>query len=196
MSTTIYRYKSLDDLLNPQTTHFNSVGIRPTIQLTYPTRWEHVRFIPSAEVQLTRRLDLDTTLLSGSVSGQLRYENDISAGFLTTYGSLKYGTRYDSDGLNQDDYVRLKFKAALDRSLGWKIKEHTQYIVPFVSASYFFNDFQFGDNQGNFTDVDTEYELGIKLASKPRMKLGKVRVPELQLSIVIAEDVKGLKIRF
>ena len=75
-------------------------------------------------------------------------------------------------------------------------KEHIQHIVPFISASYSSIDFQSGGNHGDFTGMDAGYELGMKFASKPRMKTGKVRVPELQFSSVIADDVTGFKLGY
>ena len=65
LSTSIYTYKSLDDLRDEETLHFNSLGVRLTMQLVLPTRWENVSFIPSAEAQLTRRFDLEKNITFG-----------------------------------------------------------------------------------------------------------------------------------
>ena len=196
LSTSIYTYKSLDELLDDETAHFNSLGVRPTLKYELPTRWENVKFIPSAEVQLTRRFDLDETLLSGSVSGQLRYEGEKETGFLISYGSLRYGTKYDEDGLNQSDYLRLKFKTTFNRSLNWSIGEHAQSVIPFAAAAYYLSDPKIGESKDNFTSVKDEYEIGLTFGSEPRMKLWGVRVPEIQISYTFGDNVKGFKIRF
>ena len=196
LSTSIYRYKSLDDLFDDKTLHFNSLGIRPTMKWVLPTRWENVNFIPGAEVQLTSRFDLGKTLLSGSVSGQFRYEDQKKDGYLISYTSLKYGTKYDNDGLNLSDYLRLKLKATFNRSLNWSIGEHAQSVIPFAAVAYYLSDPKIGESEDNFTDVDEEYEIGLTFGSEPRMKLLGVRVPEIQISFTYGDNVKGFKIRF
>jgi len=196
ISTSVYKYKSLDDLLDSETFHFNSFGVRPTYQLVLPTRWENFKFIPGIEVQLTRRFDLNKTLLSGSVSGRLRYEDQKKSGYMISYASLKYGTKYDEDGLNLSDYLRLKLKSTFDRSLDWSIGEHDQRVIPFVAASYYLSNPKIGESGDNFTRIDNEYEIGLTFGSKPRMRLWGVRIPEIQISYTFGDNVKGVKIRF
>ena len=196
LSTSIYTYKSLDDLLDKDTSHFNSLGVRPTMQLIFPTRWDNVSFIPSAEVQLTNRFDLGKTLLSGAVSGQFRYEDQKKDGYLISYGSLKYGTKYDEDGLNQSDYLRLKLKATFNRSLNWSIGAHAQSVIPFVAAAYYLSDPKIGESEENFTKIENEYEIGLAFGSEPRIKLWGVRIPEIQISYTFGDNVNGFKIRF
>jgi hypothetical protein len=196
LSTSIYNYKSLDDLLDEETLHFNSLGVRPTMQLVLPTRWENVSFIPTAEVQLTRRFDLDKTLSSGSVSGQFRYEDQKKDGYLISYGSLKYGTKYDEDGLNQSDYLRLKFKATFNRSLNWSIGEHAQSVIPFGAVAYYLSDPKIGASADNFQKIENEYEIGLAFGSEPRIKFWGVRIPEIQISYTFGDNVNGFKIRF
>ena len=197
LSVAIYRFESLEDFLDEDAEiRFNSIGIRPKYQLEFPTRLKHVTFIPTAEIQLTHRLDLDKNLLSGALSGQLRYDNDHRAGNLVAYASLKYGTRYDNDGLNLDDYLRLKLKAKLNRGLDWSIGEHAMEIRPFASGSYFLDELDIGSSEDLVNEISEQYEIGFEIGSNPRMKLWKVRIPEIEISYVFGDGIRGFKIRF
>jgi hypothetical protein len=196
LSASVYRFSSFDEFIQEDEGRFKSLGIRPKLTWNLPTRWRHVSFIPALELQLTRRFDTNQNLLSGAVSGMFRYEGDRPGGHLVTYGYLKYGTRYDEDGLNVDDYVKIGLKAALNRSLGWTLGKHTMEITPFGSASYYLDELDIGLDDDLVTHIEREYELGLELGSSPRMYLWKLRIPELEISYVFGDDTRGIKIRF
>jgi hypothetical protein len=197
LSVAVYRINSLEDLLDDDTKlRFNSIGLRPKYQLDFPTRIKHVNFIPTAEMQLTHRFDLNKNLLSGALSGMFRYDNDNKAGNLVAYASLKYGTRYDQDGLNLDDYLRFKLKAKLNHGLDWRVGKHAMELRPFASGSYFFDEFDVGVTKDLVNHIEKTYEIGVELGSEPRMYLWKVRIPEIEISYIFGDGVRGLKIRF
>jgi hypothetical protein len=196
LSTSIYKYRGISDLFSEEIDHFNSIGLRPTLTFNFPTPWNNIRFIPGAAMQLTRRFDLEQTLLSGSLRATLGYENAEDYGIVGANATLEYGTRYDIDGLNLHDYLRLKLGTSLDKGLNWSIGKHKQRVTPFVSVSYFLRELDIGDSEEQFTRINTEYEAGLTFGSEPRMYLWKLRVPTLKVSFTYDGEVTGFKLRF
>jgi hypothetical protein len=144
LSTSIYKYRSLDEFFFEDIEHFNSLGLRPTLDFEFSTPWQGIQFEPSIDIQATRRFDIEQSLLSGSAAATLRYRDQKKHGKFEAHTTLQYGTRYDQDGLNFDDYVRFKIGTSLNRGLDWKIGNHVMQMTPFASASYFLDDLEIG----------------------------------------------------
>ena len=76
LSTSVYKYRSLDELFFDDVEHFNSIGLRPTLTFAFPTAWQNIQFEPTIDIQATHRFDLEQSLLSGSASTVLRYRDE------------------------------------------------------------------------------------------------------------------------
>ncbi len=196
LSAAVYKYDSIDQVLDPDTRHFQSFGIRPRINFAIPTRWRNITFAPSLELALTRQFDLEKTLLSGAVTAAVRYENKRKESRTVSTASLKYGTRYDEEGLNLDDYLKFSLRARSRHNLNWSIGEHTATVAPFASASYFLDDLELGTAEEIVAEITREYEIGLTFSTLPRMRLWKIKVPEVDISFTFADGVQGFKIRF
>ena len=196
LTTAIYKYRTISDIFDEEIEHFNSVGLRPTISFEIPTPWENIRFIPESTIQYTRRFDIEQDLLSGSASAKLDYKDRKEEALLGAFTVLEYATRYDVDGLNLSDYLKLQIGGSLEQGLGWQIGEHAQSMKPYASVSYYLNDLVLGQSEDDFVEIDTEYEVGVEFGSEPRMYLWKLRIPKLRIIFTYSEETRGVKIRF
>ena len=196
LTTSIYKYRTISDLFDEEIEHFNSVGLRPTIGFDIPTPWENIRFVPESTIQYTRRFDIEQDLLSGSASAKLDYKDRKAEGLFGAFTVLEYGTRYDVDGLNLSDYLKLQIGGSLESGLNWRIGEHEQTVKPYASVSYYIDDLILGETEEDFVTIDTEYEIGIEFGSEPRMYLWKLRIPKLRIIFTFSEEARGVKVRF
>lgn len=196
LSAAVLKYESLGEFLDPDTVHFQSIGVRPRVNFEFPTRWRHIAFVPSAEISLTHQFDTGRNLLSGALTAAVRYQRDRERSRVVSVLSAKYGTRYDEDGLNLDDYFRLKLSGRFRQNLKWKIGEHTTTISPFASVSYFFDELELGVVEELTNSVNRQLEIGLTFSTLPRMRLWKIKVPEIDVSFIYGDDYSGIKVRF
>jgi len=195
LSAAVYNYDTFDQLLDPDILHLQSYGLRPRFSFKYPTKWENVTFQPGTEFAVTRQNELGKTLISGSVSGALDYDDLREESRIGSTVGLKYGTRYDEDGLNLDDYLSFSVSARYRQNLKWTIKDNVTTITPFVTLSYFLDELELGAVEELITEIERRYELGITLSTLPRIRLWKIKVPEIKFSFIFGDGVKGFKIR-
>ena len=135
------------------------------------------------------------TLFSSSVTGTIDYEDlrqDSRVGAAT---SLKYGTRNDEDGLNLDDYVEFSISARFRQNLDWTIRESITTFTPFVKFSYFLDDLELGTVDELVTEIERRYEVGISLSTLPRVRIWKLKIPEIKFSFMFGSGVQGFKVR-
>jgi hypothetical protein len=172
------------------------MGRSPFLHVRIPTRWENIDFIPSLNLGITYQNELGKTLVSGSVYAGFDYKQLIEESLIGTTGGIKYGTRYDEDGLNLDDYVEFKVSARFRKNLKWTIGEHITTATPFVSASYYLDELELGAVDELATEIERRYSIGAAFSTLPRKKLWKIKIPEIKLSYSFGDKVTGFKIRF
>ncbi len=196
LSASVYRYQSLADITDTDIRHLESIGLRPRIDFVLPTSRPHVTFNPSVELSVVRQRELGKTLVSGAVAAGFVYEKRDEPPSLKASATLKYGTRYDADGLNIDDYLKFTVRSSSRRHLGWRVGDSQATVTPFAAASYFLDGLDLGSREGLGDEIDEEYEVGLVFGTNPRLKLWKIKIPELEVSFTYGDRIKGLKIRF
>lgn len=143
LTTALLKYDTLDEYFDAKSLHIRSVGIRPQINFVFSTRWEHITVIPSLEMSIIRDYDVGKYLMSGSVAASFRYDNLREVSYLVSAVTLKYGTRYDVDGINNSDYFSLTLFGQLRQNMKWTIAGRTTTVTPFASISYFFDELEY-----------------------------------------------------
>ena len=196
LSAAVYKYDTIGQVFDSDLLHLQSYGLRPGISFRVPTRWENIDFIPSVNVAITYQNELGKTLVSGSIYAGFDYEQLFDQSLFGTTVGIKYGTRYDEDGLNLDDYVEFKVSARFRKNLKWTIGEHITTATPFVSASYYLDELELGTVDELVTEIERRYSIGVTFSTLPRKKLWKIKIPEIKLSYSFGDNVTGFKIRF
>ncbi len=195
LSTSVYRYQSLADITDTDIRHIESIGLRPRIDYVFATGRRHVTFRPSLELSVLRQRERGDTLVSGAVAAGFAYEDRDDPESVRASATLKYGTRYDADGLNLDDYLKFTLRSSTRRHLGWNIGESRATVTPFAAASYFLDGLDLGSREGIVEEIDEEYEVGVVFGTHPGIKLWKIKIPELEISFTYGDRLKGLKVR-
>jgi len=195
LTTAVLRYRTIDEFLDPDTIHFESLGIKPQLNFVVPTRWENVQFLPSMDLSLVHNFEIEQYLFAGGVTAALRYDDVKEKSRVLSTLSLSYGTRHELDGLNLSDYLRLRLLGQLRQNMKLKIGKHATTIAPFASISYFLDKLEFGIDDELTYKLDRQFEIGLIFSTLPRMRIWKIKIPELKISYVVGEDVSGIKIR-
>jgi hypothetical protein len=195
-SAGIYKFETLDDILESDTDHLQSIGVRPRLEFEFPTDIPNVSFVPNVELALNRTLDSQRNLLSGSVTGAFRYQRTQDSQDLILEAAGKYGTQYDEAGLNIEEYLEISLAADLRRALGLRVGADRKLImVPFGKASYFANDLKFETEQGVLFDVKQRFEIGLKFNTAPGWRVAGIKMPDIRISYFLGDGVRGIKIR-
>lgn len=195
ISAGLYRYKTLDDLLDRETEHINAVGVRPKLEFEFPTPVKNVSFVPDLELALNRSFDTSSKILAGAAQAAVLYRrNGDDKDFKVKMG-IKYGSQYEQDGLNFDDYVETNLRVDLKRLYGPRIGNRRVTIIPFGEVKNFIDDLEFKTESGALFDVDRQYELGFVFNTDPRKKIWGIALPRLKISYAFGEDFRGIKIR-
>ena len=193
LSLAVYEAKFLRNLAD---LNFQSYGLRPRLNFKVPTPIKHTSFVPSLEAAATYERQQNLWLVSGSVYLGLDYDDEREDSNVGASVGLKYGTRYEDDGFNPTDYLEFQVEGRFRQNLKWKIKEHTTTLTPFVKASYFLDNLEYGTEELITGDRRRRYEIGVRGSTLPRMRLIGLRVPELRVSYFFGDGVKGFKVRF
>ena len=195
-TTGIYKFETLDELLDTDSDHLQSLGFRPSLEFEFPTKFRNVAFVPNVELSFNRLRDSGRNLLSGALTGAFRYKKTRDNQDLILQASAKYGSRYDEEGLNLSDYIELSFAADLRKSLSIRVgAERRLVMVPFGKYSYFADNLEFETGQGLLFDVSERFELGLKFNTVPGWRLAGIRMPDIRISYFLGDGVKGIKIR-
>jgi hypothetical protein len=195
LSTALFRYRTLDDLLNRDTEHINAVGIRPKLDFEYPTSIPNVSFVPELELALNRSLDTSNRALSGAATAALLHRRNGDDKDIGTRIGVKYGTRYEQDGLNFDDYVEVSLSVYLKQMRGFRVAQRNLTLRPYGEIKRFADDLKFETESGALFDIDRQYEIGLEFNTDPRIKIWGIAMPRVKLGYVFGDDFKGIKIR-
>ena len=195
LSTALFRYRTLDDLLDRDTEHINALGIRPKLEFEYPLPIQHVSFVPELELALNRSLDTSNRALSAAATAALLHRRNGDARDIRTRVGIKYGTRYEQDGLNFDDYVELNLLVYLKQMKGFRVGHRHLTITPYGEIKRFIDDIEFQTESGALFDIDKQYEIGLEFNTGPRKKIWGIAIPRVKLGYVFGDDFKGIKIR-
>lgn len=195
LSTAIFRYRTLDDLLDSDTEHINALGVRPKLEFEYPTSVANVFFVPELELALNRSLDTSNRLLSAAAKAAFTHRRNGDPNDVRTTVGIKYATSYELDGLNLEEYVELSLKLELRLLRAFDLGQRTLTIRPFGEIKRFIEDLEFKTESGAIFDVDRQYEIGLEFSTAPRKKIWGIALPKLKLSYVFGPDFKGIKVR-
>ncbi len=195
LATSVFRYRTLDELLNRDTELINSIGVRPKLEFEYPTSITNVSFVPELELALNRSLDSSNKVLSGAATAGFLHRRNGDDKDIRTRIRIKYGSAYELDGLNFDDYVELSIEIYLQERRGFRVGKRHLTITPFGEVRRFTDTLEFVTASGAEFDVETQYELGLDFNTDPRKKILGIALPRLKLSYVFGDDFKGIKIR-
>jgi hypothetical protein len=195
ISAGIYRYETLDEFLDRDTEHLNAAGVRPKLEFEYPTPVRNVSFVPDLELSLNRTFDTSSRVLAGAARAAFLYRKNGDDRDLKVKMGVKYGSQYEKDGLNFDDYVETNLRVDLKRWYGFKMGSHRLTVTPFGEIKYFVDDLEFETEGGALFDVDRHYELGFEFNTDPRKKIWGIAMPRLKISYAFGDDFRGIKIR-
>jgi len=195
LATSVYRYRTLDELFESDTELINSLGVRPKLEFEYPTSIKNISFVPKLEVAFNRSLDTSNKVLSGAVSAGFLHRRNGDDKNIRTRIRVKYGSEYELDGLNFDDYLELSLKVYLQEQRGFRVGKRHLTITPFGEVRRFTDTLEFVTESGAVFDVETQYEFGLEFNTDPRKKILGIALPRLKLSYVFGDDFKGIKIR-
>jgi hypothetical protein len=191
----VYKYESFDDFLNPEIDHLQSVGIRPRLEFQFPLSVENLSFVPNIELAWNHMLDDDRDLLSGSAAVGLQYLKTGDQKDFYTKLEAKYGTRYLEDGQNLDDYLELSLTGELRRAIQLGTGSRKLSLTPIGKISNFIDDLQFIADNGALLIVDWRYEVGFRINTSPKLRIGTINIPDLRISYIFGDDFKGINIR-
>lgn len=195
LATGLYRYETLDDLLDSDIEHINSIGVRPKIEFEIPTSITNVSFVPELEMAFNRSLDTSNKVVSGAATAGFLHRRNGDEKDVRTRFRVKYGTEYELDGLNSDDYLEVSLKVYLQEQRGFRVGQRHLTITPFGEIRRFTDSLEFQTQSGAIFDVRTQYELGLEFNTDPRKKILGIAMPRLRLSFAFGDDFQGLKIR-
>lgn len=195
LATSVFRYKTLDELFESDTELLNSIGVRPKLEFEYPTSLKNISFVPELELALNRSFDTSNKVLSGAASAGFLHRRNGDDKDIRTRIAIKYGSEYELDGLNFDDYLELSLKVYLQEQRGFRVGKRHLTITPFGEVRRFIDTLEFVTESGAVFDVETQYEIGLEFNTDPRKKILGIALPRLKLSYVFGDDVKGIKIR-
>lgn len=195
LSGSVYRFRTIDELSNRDREVINSIGVRPSVEFELATPVENVRFIPSFDLAFNEALETGNRLLSGAVEGGFIHRIGGDPDDIESRIGLKYGSDYELDGLNFDDYLELNLRVRF-RNLGIYESSKRRYVArPFVEISRFVDDIEFRLEDGTLFDVDTTAELGLSFGTDPRFRIFGIKAPEIRISYVFGGDFRGVRIR-
>ncbi len=192
----LYEFRTLDALLIPDSDNLESVGLRPSLEFEYPLPLSDVSFVPVVELVANHVFDGARNDYGAAATAALRYRRSGDAREPTVTAGAKYGTRFEDDGLNIDDYLELAIGASLKQSLGATLAKRRLIMQPFAKASYFVDDLELETSAGPVFEVSHQFELGLEFNVSPRLKLWKIGLPGPRISYVFGDDVRGIRIRF
>ena len=195
ISTAVYRYETFDELFDSDIEHIKALGVRPKLEFEYLTPLKNIFFVPKAELAINRSLDTSNKVLAGAVEAAALYRRNGDNKDFRIRAGVKYGTRYEQDGLNFDDYVEVNLRVSLREMRGFRIGKRHLTITPFGEIKRFVDDLEFETRTGAFFDVDRLYELGFEFNTDPRKRIWGIALPRLKISYAFGEDFKGIKIR-
>ena len=195
ISTAVYRYESLDELLDRDIEHINALGVRPKLEFEYLTPLQNIFFVPELEAAVNRSLDTSNKVLAGAAEAALLYRKNGDDNDFKIKVGFKYGTEYEQDGLNFDDYLEANLRVDLKRLLGFNLGSRWLTITPFGEIKNFIDDLEFETESGRLFEVDRQYELGLEFNTDPRKKIWGVALPRLKISYAFGDDFRGIKIR-
>ena len=108
---------------------------------------------------------------------------------------VKYGTRYEQDGLNFDDYVEVSLSVYLKQMRGFRLGQRNLTLRPYGEIKRFADDLKFETESGALFDIDRQYEIGLEFNTDLRKKIWGIAMPRVRLGYVFGDDFKGIKIR-
>ena len=195
VSTAVYRYETLDELFDRDIQHIKALGLRPALEFEYLTPLKNIFFVPETELAINRSLDTSNKVLAASFKAAGLYRRNGDDKDFKIRAGIKYGTRYEQDGLNFDDYVEVSLRVSLRQMRGFRIGERHLTITPFGEIKRFVDDLEFETRTGAFFDIDRQYEVGLVFNTDPRKKIWGIALPKLKISYAFGDDFKGIKIR-
>ncbi|MFC1680684.1 hypothetical protein ACFL1S_02675 [Pseudomonadota bacterium] len=195
LATGLYRYRTLDDLFDDSIEHINSIGVRPKMEYEIPTSIRNVSFVPELELALNRSLDTSNKVLSAAATAGLLHRRKGDDKDIRTRVRVRYGSEYELDGLNSDDYLELSLKVFLQEQHGFRIGERNLTVTPFGEIRRYTDSLEFATESGAIFDVTTQYELGLEFSTAPRKKILGIALPRIRLSFAFGDDFRGFLIR-
>ena len=195
VTSAVLKYRTFDEFLDPETLHLQSLGIRPTLQVVLPTKWDKLLFIPSIDLAYSYSYELKRYLFAGSTSAGFRYVDKSEKSRLVNTLFFTYGSRDEVDTFNLSDYFRVKLKTELRKHLNLNIGKHTVTVAPFASFSYFLDDLELGLEDEALFKEEKQLELGFELSTDPRIRIFNIKLPEIDVKFVFGDEFKGVKIR-
>lgn len=152
-------------------------------------------FVPQLEAAINRSLDTSNKVLAGAAEAAIQYRRNGDRNDFKVKVGTKYGTSYELDGLNYDDFLEINLRIDLKKQYGFKLGKRRLTIVPFGQVKHFIDDLDFRTQSGAVFDVDRLYELGLEFNTDPRKKIWGIAVPKLKISYAFGDDFRGIKIR-
>ena len=61
--------------------------------------------------------------------------------------------------------------------------------------SNFIDDLEFITERGSILNVDRKYEIGFRINTFPKLRIGSLKLPDLRISYIFGDNFKGIKIR-
>lgn len=191
----VYRFETLDEVLDPEIEVINSIGLRPKLEFEIPTSIKNVSFVPELELAINRSLDTSNEVLSGAAAVGLLHRRNGDDKDIRTRLRVRYGTEYEIDGLNTEDYLEVGLKVYLQEQRGFKVGRRRLTVTPFGEVKRFPDELVLVTESGALFDVRTQYELGLEFNTDPRKKILGIALPRLMLSYAFGDDFRGIKIR-
>jgi hypothetical protein len=195
ISTALYRYRTLDELFDRDTEHINALGLRPKLEFEYLTPVKNVVFVPDLELAINESLDTNNKILAGAAQAAVLYRKNGDDDDFKVQMGVKYGTQYEQDGLNFDDYLETSLRIDLKPLYGFNMGNRRLTITPFGEIKNFIDDLEFETERGALFDIDRQYEIGFEFNTDPRKKFWGVALPRLEISYAFGDDFRGIKIR-
>ena len=195
LSTALFKYRTLDEFLDPETEHINALGVRPKLEFEYPTSIRHVAFVPNLELAINHSFDTRNDLFSGAAKAAWLYRRHGDDRDFKARAGVKFATEFEDDGLNFDDYVELSLRVDLKQIYWFTIGSRRLTITPFGEIKHFTDELRFETESGALFDVTRQYELGLEFSTDPRKKVWGITLPRLKISYAFGDDFRGVKIR-
>lgn len=195
LSTALFRYRTLDQFLDPETEHVNAVGVRPKLEFEIPTSINNVSFVPELEMAVNKSLDTRSNVFAGAAVAAWLYRHNGDDRDLQVKTSVKYATEFEDDGVNFDDYLELGLRINLKQITGFRIGERRLTVVPFGEFKHYADELEFETGSGALFDVTRQYELGFEFGTAPQKKIWGVTLPAIRISYAFGDDFRGINIR-
>lgn len=195
VSTSVFRFRTLDEFLDPEIDVIGSVGLRPEVGFEFPTPIRNLYFTLALEAAINEAFATGNQVFSGALYTGLTHRRRGDPDDIETRIQLKYGTDYEFDGLNFDDYVELDLRVYFQRLKLFDTRQRRYTIRPYVETSRFVDDVEFKPDDDAVFDIDTTHELGFAFGVDPRFRVWGIKLPEIRIGYAFGGDFKGIRIR-